>query len=674
MDFDKLKNLFIKEVNEIIAKTEALLLDLERDQDNIDIITEIYRHMHTIKGAAGMYGLNLTVRIAHLFEDVYKKIKNSEISVNKDIINLSFKALDYLKVLIKSDEADVSQKEIENLKNDLRRVIDIKEEQPPVPSAPEAKQLMTYYILFQPNADIYERGIRLTGIIEDLEALENKIISPFSDDTREQQGKLALFWQIIAVSDDRKKLENIFIFVPDEVEIIPLCEGNALENPEFVDFYNNLIASGYSSDHKDKLLSFCRASQGEAKPQQSDENSSEQRKQTRAVQTESFEGIDSVRVESKQLDNLLNLVSELIIGNSRLNEAVKNNDFQLIKEISEKLFTTTNLLKEQTLRLRLVPIKILFDAFRRTVRELAQIQGKKIVFATEGGDTLIDKTIIERLYTPLLHIIRNAIDHGIEPPDERVKLGKSEEGLIRLIAFQTNVNIFIQIQDDGRGLDPDKIKAKAIELGLIKPGQPLTSEEVYELIFMPEFSTAGKITELSGRGMGMDIIRKSIRQLRGNVEIESEKGLGMSVTLKLPSTLSIIETLRVSTNGVNFLIPLSNILTTEKINPFELNLVSGSYLPFRGELLPLINAREFFDLGGDQKKNEKLIVINLGTRKYAMIFEQIHDEVSAVVKNLGKLLQGLDYFIGASILGDGSIAYIIDPYKIVRDLNFVLKT
>ncbi len=674
MDFDKLKNLFIKEVNEIISKTETLLLDLEKDQNNIDIVTEIYRHMHTIKGAAGMYGLNLTVRIAHLFEDVYKKIKNRELSVSKDIIDLSFKALDYLKVLIKSDEADVSEKEIENIKNDLRRVIDIKEEQTPVPSAPEAKQLMTYYLLFQPNADIYERGIRLTGIIEDLEALENKIISPFSDDTREQQGKLALFWEIIAVSDDIKKLENIFIFVPDEVEIVPLCQGNALENPEFVSFYNDLVADGFSPENKNKLLEFCNKTKEASRDEQQQMQEEEASKTVNTSIGEEFEGIDSVRVESRQLDNLLNLVSEMIIGNSRLNEAVKSGDLQLIKEISEKLVNTTNLLKEQTLRLRLVPIKILFDAFRRTVRELAKIQGKKIVFATEGGDTLIDKTIIERLYTPLLHIIRNAVDHGIETPEERIKQGKSEEGLIRLIAFQTNVNIFIQIQDDGRGLDPDKIKAKAIELGLIKPGQPLTSEEVYELIFMPEFTTAGKISDISGRGMGMDIIRKSIRQLRGNVEIESEKGLGMSVTLKLPSTLSIIETLRVSTNGVNFLIPLSNILTTEKINPLDLKLVSGSYLPFRGELLPLIDAREFFDLGGFQRSSEKLIIINLGTRKYAMIFEQIHDEVSAVVKNLGKLLQGLDYFIGASILGDGSIAYILDPYKIVRDINFVLKT
>ncbi len=699
--FEELKKMFIQEVKDLLDRTEKALLLLEKDPGNNDLVNEIYRHMHTIKGAAGMYGLEKTVEVAHRFEDLYKKIRERELAVDKEIIDISFKARDIILNLIENDEKNYNADEINRLFGQLDKYLARKpagtapsedtEKQPQPPG-----QIKTYYILFEPQADIYERGVNLTAIIEDLHSLKNAVVTPFDDPSRQEQGLLPLFWEIIWAGEDLKQLDTIFIFVKDEITVNELCECDAFQVQGFTDFYKQL-GTEFSPSRFRKLRDFLLGKLPEEKAtgqqqdeqeageeileleiSQPDETGEETTGETPVAaqprQQETFKTIDYIRIPSKQLDQLLSLVSQLIINNSQLAVAVENQDFDSIREVTEKFQTLISAIKDNTLRLRLVPINTLFQAYERLVRDLSQRQGKKIKFVTDGGETLIDKSIVEKLYTPLLHLIRNAVDHGIETPEEREKAGKNPEGMIRLIAFQSNINVIIQVQDDGRGIDPEVVKKRAVELGLIKYSDNLSLSEIYELIFTPGFTTATQISEISGRGMGMDAIRQTIRELRGNVEIDSEKGLGTSITIKLPATLSIIESLHVSTNNFHFLIPISNIITCEKIEPENIKTFSGNQIIFRDEPIPYVDIRRLFNLGGEHLEEENLIVVDLGTQKFGMIFEQIHGEISAVVKSLGQLFYSLEFFIGASILGDGSIAYIIDPYKIIKKLKALNNT
>jgi len=314
-------------------------------------------------------------------------------------------------------------------------------------------------------------------------------------------------------------------------------------------------------------------------------------------------------------------------------------------------------------------VKNILPPLRRVIRDLSLKLNKSISFIEDGVDTQVDKTIIDALYTPLLHVIRNAIDHGVEKPEERIKKGKNKKGLIRFIAYHSNANVIVQIQDDGNGIDPEIIKTKAIEKGLISKADRLTRKEIYDLLFIHGFTTTDSVTDISGRGVGMDAIKKVIQDLRGDIEIDSEIDLGTSVTIKLPLTLSIIEALHVASNKMQFLVPVTNIDQCIKIKQSEIQNYSGSRIIINGELIPYVNIKEMFNIQGDSDDEQNLVIINHGRQKIGLIFSEIFGEYQAVIKNMGSVFKDLDFFIGASILGNGSIAYIIDSYKLLKRIK-----
>ena len=671
--FDDLKKMFIAEVKELLDKMEQDLLQLENNLDDKGIIGEIFRFMHTIKGAAGMYGLEKTVEVAHKFEDLFAKIRDGKIKANQKIITLSMKAKDLIIDFIEAkDEGDVSQTRFNNLINELNEIVkdnstkdneQAQEKQESIEEPDIYRGPVTYYIIIDPDNDIEERGINFTGIIEDLSKYKDIIITPFNDPERSAKGKYPVLWEVILSTDDNiSNIENIFMFISDEVTIKKLCNCNVFENDFFDEFFRDKIAPLSFGEKRMILLEEFAKKIEEAKNEETDEKAEEKKAET----DKGFKEIKSIRVPSEKLDILLNLVSELIINNSQLSVAIESQNWEKTKYLAENIVKLTNSIKENTLSLRLISIGTLFESYQRLVRDLSIQLGKEVVFVTEGSETLIDKSIVEKLYTPLLHIIRNALDHGIEMPEERVKKGKSKKGMIRLVAFHSNMNVIIQVQDDGRGIDPQKIKAKAIEKGLINIADNLTDEQILDLIFTPGFSTSENITSVSGRGVGMDVIRHSIRELRGDVEVDSEVGLGTSITIKLPLTLSIIDTLHVKTANTNFLIPISNIIRSEKIKPAELETHSGQRIVYEDELLPFFDIRSLLNIGGQNAEEENLIIIDLGNQKLGLIFEKIVGEVNAVVKTMGSIFNSMDFFLGASILGDGSIAYILDPYKLSK--------
>ena len=657
------KNLFIIEVKELLEQVERDILKLEEAPEfSKDLLEEIFRNLHSIKGAAGMYEFDNVVVIAHQLEEIYRKILNQELEFDEKIGELTLEAKDFIVAILdgknvpKSAEIEKFIKSVSVYNPNLKSLN--------LPSYEGEKVLRTYYIVFEPNVDIYERAVNLTGIINDLEKFEYAFFKPFENKANQQKGKFNLFWEIIIATVDRAKLDSIFIFVKEEVDIKVLCDCNAFEIEGFREFYNKL-GDSFSRERYYQLKQFIESNFSIGQ----EGNNAELRELSSNDYEDKTANLNYIKTPAKHLDHLLNSVSQLIVYNSQLEVAVNNRDIEQIKKISDAFQRLVIEIKQSTLSLRLVPISVLFQSYRRLVRDLAKKEGKKVRLIIEGEETMIDKTYAEKLYTPLLHLIRNAIDHGIELPEERLKNEKEEYGIVKLSAFQTNENLIIQVQDDGRGIDPDLIRTKAIELGLIKPDAKLTLEQIYNLVFQPGFTTNTSVNSISGRGIGMDAIRIAVRDLKGDIDINSELGLGTTVTLKLPVSLSIIDTLHVTVNDTNFLIPISNIVTIEKFDYSNFKFVSENQIYYKNKILPVIDIRKLMRLGGQRADEEILLVIDIGTFRYGLIFEDVKGYYNAVVKNLGAVFYPLYYFIGASVLGDGKIAYIIDLHKIIDVLT-----
>lgn len=685
---DELKKLFIQEVTELLQKTEKDLLALEKDKDNPEIVADIFRTMHTIKGSAGVYNLDKTVLLAHSFENLFSKIKEHKIAASNDIISLALSAKDIILSLIEADSEDIiPASEINKFTDEVARLLaDVKiGEQKTLNS----KRTKSFHILFEPNNDIETRGVNVETLLQDFDEFDSKYVKKYKDEQRNESGKLKFYYEIIVATEySINDLKAIFLFVPNEFSISEICKGNIFENEEFVDFYENAVVILPDSNLRlELLLNFAKTfeenliEKKETTDKEIIENVAEEEfgeiligeEEISETVTKEDQQIEHIRVSATKLDDLLNLVSELIINNSQLGENVENRNYSNILDITENISKITNSIKENTLSLRLVPIKNILSPYRRMIRYLSLKFGKKIRFYEEGVDTLVDKNIVERLFTPLSHIIRNAIDHGIERPEKRVEKGKDENGVIRFIAYYSNANVIIQIQDDGRGIDPQFIKHHAVRQGYINSGAKMTKKEIYDLVFIHGFTTAEKITDISGRGVGMDAIKTAIQELRGDIEIDSEIELGTSVTIKLPLTLSIIETLHVSTNNMNFLIPVTNIDQCVKIKHSELVKKSGNRVMIDDDIIPFIDIRELFKIEGEREDEENMIILKHGKHKIGLIFSTIKGEYQAVIKQLGTFFRELDYLIGATILGDNSIGYILDSYKLMKRIKIETK-
>jgi two-component system chemotaxis sensor kinase CheA len=337
-----------------------------------------------------------------------------------------------------------------------------------------------------------------------------------------------------------------------------------------------------------------------------------------------------------------------------------------IKKTIKSVSKLSKKFRDNALELRLIPVKVLILKLQRLVRDLSKSLNKEIEFITQGTHTELDKNIISKLESPLMHILRNSIDHGIEAEEERLKQGKPARGVVRFIAFYSGSNVFIQIQDDGRGIDAEKVKQKAIEKGLINKDDDPGKQDVFNLLFTPGFSTASKVSNVSGRGVGLDVVKKEITDMRGEIDIESEKGLGTSFTLKLPLTLSIIDTLRVYVNNTHILIPREYIVQTS-MRISSLDKGFDDKFEFENQVIPVISLRNDFDASTENQTKHYNIIVKQYEKLYALQVDDIYGEHQAVVKPLGYYNHNHDYFSGASILGDGSLAFILDVNKVISN-------
>lgn len=667
---EELKQGFVDEALQLVEKLEELLIEIENRKIEEADIEEIFRIMHTVKGSSAMFGFHNTEKITHATEDVFDLIRDKKLELSSTIITLTIKANDLTKVLLSyDDQLDESASVIYN--ELLTEIGEILHESKPDEAEPdhtenlislqgnsEEKHAKIFYLFFKPDKDILQRGIAPISLFEELEEYGQLTGFPFIEDVplpeNYDPSGFYLAWDIfIKTNASQEDIKDCFLFyLENEYKIIEVDPANIEDNSEFKSTCINLNRGVKTIlQVKEKL----RALTGE------EFSVSETEKVPKSVKEE--KKIDAIKVDSKKLDDLINLVSELVTLNSKmelLSDAIEHEELRKTVKSVSKL---SKKFRDNALELRLIPVKVLVLKMQRLIRDLSISLGKDIEFITEGINTELDKNIIAKLEGPLMHILRNSIDHGIESPEERKAENKPGKGVIRFIAFYSGSNVYIQIQDDGKGIDVKTVKKKAIEKGIISTTVELSKADVFNLLFASGVSTADSVSTVSGRGVGLDVVKKEITEMRGEIDIESEKNLGTSFTLKLPLTLSIIDTLMVQVQNTRILIPREYIVHTNirKRNSKK----TTDKIEFEDKVIPVISLREDFSKTEVTPEKENNVIISQYDKFYAITVDKIIGEHQAVVKPLGYLNQNHDYFSGASILGDGSLAFILDINKVI---------
>lgn len=671
---DNFKKKFVEEATDLIDGLEKALLDLEDNPDDQSIVQQIFRVMHTLKGNSGMFGFDMIDGFTHEMETIYDLIRNGKLKVTREIFDLTLASIDHLKILL--DESSYSDPlVIENHNNLLAKVaaiIDVdknineplKANSKETASNEKEGKGSSYYILFDPIKEIFDNGTNPLFLLDELHTFgEVRVfahlnrIPPLSEINPEH---CYTYWEAFVYTElSVNDLSDVFIFVEDEstIEIQKIADGNILADEVIVKEIENLAAF-----QKDIGLNAAQKLGVEFVKHQAKDRVLTGRERT----TSKDATISSIRVSSDKLDMLMNLVSELVTTQARLSLYAEENSIPGLMPIAENVQKLSRQLRDIAFSIVLIPIENMLTRFQRLVRDLSAELGKDVVFVTEGAETELDKTIIESLADPLMHILRNSLDHGIEEADVRVKKGKPKQGKISLKAYYSGANVMIQISDDGAGIDPEMITQKAIAKGIISADRKLSKREVLDLVFLPGFSTAKQVTDVSGRGVGMDVVKRKIADIRGEVEIESEVDKGTTIIIKLPLTLSIIDGLLVKVDDTHFIIPLSVVDKIYAVEHEKIAKTFNNIVVLDGQQVPFFYVRREFEHDESTEKYEQVIVVNFEEKSVGLIVDSVIGEYQAVLKPLGKHYKNQDMISGATILGDGTVALVMDTNKIIK--------
>ena len=676
---------FINESNEYLESLEPKLLKLEKEPNNLELLNDIFRSFHSIKGASSFLNLTQIIKLSHKLESVLDNLRRERLKVTSEIIDLLFKGVDILKALfgdLASGEKEKVEKITGNSFKEVDEFINNIEEKIKKPQKEESKG-KTFLIRNKPTGE--EKEVFLTATEQHLRNMEN-CLTKIKRENLNPELINALFRIVHSLKSSAaymgfEKIKNLAN--EEEIFLDKIREGVISPSQQlfsllrlcyesFVKLIDNVRSERKEDFNINPLLNKIKETYQTEKPQEilTSKSSSAREKKKLIKRT--------IRVEETKLDLLLNLVSELVINRSSfftISEKLENKC--RVPEISRELKNTTQTLRRITTDLQVLvtdlhmrPIKNLFNKFSRLVRDLSQERGKKINLKISGEETKLDKMVIEEITDPLIHLIRNAVDHGIETPQERRRQGKNPVGTIILSASQEGNNVTIKIKDDGRGIDPEIIRKVAIEKGIIDKdkGDSLRKKEILDLIFLPGFTTAKKVSDISGRGVGMDVVKNNIKKLKGEIEIDTQINTGTTFTIRLPLTLAIINALLVEVSGQVFALPVNCLAETVKVSLKEIKKVlKKQFLTLRGEILGLVKLSKLFSIPEESQNSKRIYiaVIQANRERIGLIVDTLLRQEEIVIKPLEGCLSDIQGLAGVTILGDGRVIPIIDPQGLI---------
>lgn len=676
---DSVRPVFVAECNEHINTLELGLITLEETPDDIELLNSIFRAVHSLKGSCGMYGLDHIVEFTHDFESVMDRVRNFEVKVTEELSDLLVSCFDHLKELISGienndDEFDklVQKQLMEKLQAwltvDEKSKESSQQEQNTYQNSAEVNSVSVCLCLnFEPESfmcgckpNIILREIEELSIIKEI---KSHLHIPTWEDYNPEHCYLSL--QIVFTNiSDKQALESIFEFT----DVIRWSWIDIDKDSDFVNKDSNNDTEKQNRAKNDI-------------PNEVETKKNIQTKNLPKIEKSNTETKRFIRVEADKLDRLIGLVGELIVdfgGLQALSEKVSNQHASLHQRVSSASKILDDL-RESSLNLRLMPIADTFNRFHRVVRDTAKQLDKDVKLTLEGTETELDKTILEKIADPLTHLVRNSVDHGLEQPKEREALGKGPKGLLTLKASHLEGRVRIEIIDDGRGIDPDIIRSKAKEKGLISDSDDLDDKAILQLIFEPGFSTAKEVTDISGRGVGMDVVRRNIQDIGGEIILESDKGQGTQVDIRLPLTMAILPGFRVKICKQDFIVPLTQL--DECINAHQLfndKSDDNHTLWLRGEILPVLDMRPL--LYGCDSKNQpqtEAIIVQTVRGRMVLCVDELVGEIQTVVKPLDPIVAKVPYYSGMTQLGTGEIVPILDingTVDVSRQTNDLIKT
>ncbi|MFB6466660.1 chemotaxis protein CheW [Cytobacillus sp. Hz8] len=684
MDMNQYLEVFIEESKEHLQACNQHILELEKNPNDMDIVNEIFRSAHTLKGMSATMGYEDLANLTHKMENVLDAIRNHKITVTPEVLDVVFLAIDDLEAMVESiAEGGDGKRDVSEVVNKLGLIekgespviTDSKEEVAVATLEPKVK-LSSQYDEFELTViqqskeqgfESYEvhvtlredcllKAARVFMVFEVLEKLGEVIKSyPTTDQLEEEQFDHDFMVTLVS-KDSKEDIQKKIMKVSEieKVEVQPISFEEIRQRQE------------ETVREEQKVSEEQAVTDSTVTPKQTDQN-----KKANTTHATKQTASKTIRVNIERLDILMNLFEELVIDRGRLEQISKELNNQELHETVERMSRVSGDLQNIILNMRMVPVETVFNRFPRMVRQLARDLGKKINLEIIGAETELDRTVIDEIGDPLVHLIRNALDHGVETPDVRKAKGKNEEGSVVLKAYHSGNHVFIEIEDDGAGISREKVLKKALNKGIIneQTAAAMTDKQVYELIFASGFSTAEKISDVSGRGVGLDVVKNTIESLGGTVSIDSKEGEGSIFSIQLPLTLSIISVMLVEIQKEKYAIPLSSIIETAIVKKDEImNAHNQRVIDFRGRVVPLLFLKDIFQVPVFEEEDEfySVIIVRKGDKMAGLVVDSFIGQQEVVLKSLGNYLTNVFAISGATILGDGQVALIVDCNALIK--------
>jgi two-component system chemotaxis sensor kinase CheA len=663
IDLNIFRAAFFDEAMEHVADIEAALLELEGNTGDPELLNRIFRAAHSIKGGSGTFGLVDVTRFTHALESLLDPLRQGTMLFNESLANLLFRATDVLEELLVAAKAgSPSDPASERMLHDLEAALHGADA--PMPTAPAVDSVTPpptgareYRIMFAPHGEVFSQGMDPVLLVRNLAALGEVLgcelhVTDIPSLPELDPERCYLRWSLQLRSEcSETELRDVFAFVED---------GSRIEIEEV----GHAAAEAVGTQIVLSMSPRTPATPARPAPAPTPAGREERPESSKA---------STLRVSTDKLDRLVNLVGELVIAQSMITQALKDpSEGARIRlgEAAIEMDRNTRELQDLVMSVRMVPIGSVFNRFPRLARDLGAAHNKKIALEIDGQETEIDKGIIEQIADPLTHLIRNAIDHGLETPEQRLLAGKAETGTIHLAAFHQGGSVIIEVRDDGRGLNTERIRQKGLEVGLIRPGENYSEEQIHALIFEPGFSTAAVVSDLSGRGVGMDVVRSNIDALNGSLSLSSSPGQGTRIRLRLPLTLAILEGLSLRVGEHVFVLPLLSIYESFRPSVSQLKSVfrRGEVVLVRGEPIPLVRLYEVLNLEPDTTDpcRALVVIVETGATKLGLLVDELLGQGQVVVKSLETNYRKVTGVMGATILGDGQVALILDVEGLSR--------